>query len=205
MTRLSAFNSKGFTIVELMIATTVFGVLMLIASAAVVSIGQQFYKGIVSARTQAVARGITEDVMRSIQFSASPVRVDSSGGGVQAYCIANRQYVLQENVALSSSSGPIFLSRNNCEPAGWPVASVTDLTGEVTEMMGENMRLAYFRLDPLDAEQQSWRLHLKVVYGEDDLLEDHDTADARCKSGILGAQFCSVSEMDVTVFKRLKV
>ncbi len=68
-------NKKGFTIVELMIATVVFTLVLLMASAAIIEVGKKYYKGITYARTQEVARSVVEEISQSLQFTSQGVKV----------------------------------------------------------------------------------------------------------------------------------
>ncbi|CAN5640987.1 hypothetical protein BH23PAT1_BH23PAT1_3180 [soil metagenome] len=207
-TKLKQSNSQtGFTIVELMIATTVFAVLLLIASAAIVTIGRQFYKGIITARTHSVAVNISEEMSRGIQYSASPPRIIINGN-IHAYCIADKEYVFEKGV-VQDGSDPVFVRRDGCEPSwGGGPSAVDDNPSNFseTELLGDNMRLAELTLDDINT-QSTYSLFVKVVYAPSDndneLLNDPTGPNARCKSGIAGSQFCASSELSVTVHKRL--
>lgn len=59
-------NTAGFTIVELMIATVVFSVILILITTGIIQIGKAYYKGIIGSRTQETARKITDEVGRSI-------------------------------------------------------------------------------------------------------------------------------------------
>ena len=62
---LSYFSGqKGFTVLELMIATTVFSVMLLLTTTGMIQIGKVYYKGLVTAKTQ--------DTVRSISHLAPP-------------------------------------------------------------------------------------------------------------------------------------
>lgn len=65
-------NSEGFTLVELMIATSIFSVILLLLTFGLLGIGQNYYKGRNSVRTQDTARRIMDEISQAIQFSAEP-------------------------------------------------------------------------------------------------------------------------------------
>lgn len=60
----------GFTVVELMIATSILSVILLTVSVMMVNIGRLYYKGINQARIQSDLRNITDDVSQHLKLSA---------------------------------------------------------------------------------------------------------------------------------------
>ena len=64
-------RQAGFTIIELLIATAIFSVIVLIATTVLIRIGQQYYKGVTMSKTQEAGRAVMEDVTRVVQFSSS--------------------------------------------------------------------------------------------------------------------------------------
>ncbi len=71
-------QDSGFTVLELMISTVVFSVLLIGAATMLVQIGRLFYKGVVSSRTQEVTRNITDDISRTLQFGGETPRVPAN-------------------------------------------------------------------------------------------------------------------------------
>lgn len=199
-------KQQGFTIVELMIATMIFGVMMLIVSGSIVAIGRQFYKGIISARTQEVTRNIADELSRNLQFSGSnPTR--RVNGDVVSLCVDETEYIYRVGKKLVDPPGPTmpdeafegivrFDSCGSGSPPAWPP---TTIPSGGTELLGKNMRIV--RLDISDdGTGRAWTVDIKVAFGDSDLL---DGARENCVSGRAGSQFCATSEIKITVFKRL--
>ena len=63
-------KNSGFTIIELMIATSVFAVVLVVAASGILAIGMLYYKGVTSSRTQEAARSISNTIANTIQFTA---------------------------------------------------------------------------------------------------------------------------------------
>lgn len=101
MTKGEANSQRGFTIVELMISTVIFSLILLGASAAIVQIGKKYSKGITYARTQEVARSTVDEIAQSLQFTSQSIRVPNypevvAGSGPAAeYNIYNLIYASQ--------------------------------------------------------------------------------------------------------------
>lgn len=204
-------SQQGFTIIELLIATTVFGVLLLIASTAVVGLSRQYYKGLIQARTQEVARNISEEIANNIRYSTGGI-TSASVGDINYTCIANRRYMYRQGRKLGSPGTPAVLIRDEgcgtaLPPLGAPIA------GQV-ELMGDNMRLALLRITNTGS---LYTISVRILYGDDDLLcspsADGDCAsstptvnagepDVVCK-GQAGSQFCATAETSITVVRRL--
>jgi prepilin-type N-terminal cleavage/methylation domain-containing protein len=105
---------KGFTIVELMIATIIFSLVLLSAMAALVQIGKLYYKGISNARTQELTRNVIAEISQGIQFSRQPVReptlnvgpevalANPDNNGIGFFCVGPRRYTFIIDRKLSS-------------------------------------------------------------------------------------------------------
>lgn len=88
----------GFTIVELMISTGIFSLILVLCASAVVTISRQYHKSSVSVAAQDTARNIIEELSRQLQLAGSyPVNgishFDYAGTGrVYALCIGSTRY-----------------------------------------------------------------------------------------------------------------
>jgi prepilin-type N-terminal cleavage/methylation domain-containing protein len=207
-------STKGFTIIELMIATSVFSVILLIASSGVIQIGRLYYKGVTQARVQETARNISEEISRSLQFSNNG-RVNGSASNI--FCVGDSRYIFHLNQKVSPPEGKHGIleqkigdgSCNDPPPSGGK------------ELLGTNMRVLVFSVEPQSYDGNSYKIHIKIAYGDDELLTHHDnngnridldgangidqTGDLRaalCKAGP-GNSFCAVSELDTIAKRRL--
>lgn len=188
-------SQGGFTIVELMIATTVFSVILLIATIGMLTIGRSYYKGITSAAVQNTARAIADDVGQSIQFGGG-TPIDDVTGGI--YCVGGRLYEYRLNQPLTRTNWVL--------KASTLTGGCADLSSKIDEqeMVGLNMRLMKFTVDQDPGNGSLYNITVRVAQGDNDLLTDTDgngIADS-CVVGA-GGQFCAVSEVSTTVQKRL--
>lgn len=200
-------NSAGFTIVELMIATVIFSFVLLVASSGIIAIGKIYYKGITSSKTQEVTRSIMEEISRARQFSTGNFGSGTTGT-VSAYCFGEDRYSFQTNVKVDTDTGTralvhdIRTNLNLCNP------DINTPTGE--ELLGNNMRLLEFAVAPITGSSNKTNISVKVAYGDNDLLSNHDnngnpngiaSEDALCKGGA-GGNFCATAELETVVVKR---
>lgn len=191
-------NQRGFTILELMIATVIFSVLLLGAATLLVQIGRLYYKGVVSSRTQETVRNVTDDIGRTLQFSGEAITrhnpafrdVATPNGSVRihSFCVGSTRYsyILDGQVSSTVSTYepgenrqnfvPHGLWRDqdpdvnssNCEPKDLLDADVIRASNG-REMLGENMRLYRF-MQPQDNEDGLASYAVGVVFGQDDEL-----------------------------------
>lgn len=222
-------NNAGFTIVELMIATVVFSVLLVVIAGAMIQIGRLYYKGVTAARTQEVARSVMTDITQALQFNngtfndgvtVTPSDDDASGG----FCVGDRLYSYRYGQLVASGKHAL-VSRSvagGCSDASLATSNLRDnnLDSVDRELLGADMRLAKIDVNQL-SDGKSYEVTVRVVYGADDLMCDPDlnncdpnvelnaqqisaARNLSCKSVRSGSQFCAVSELSTIVERRLQ-
>lgn len=217
-------QTAGFTIVELMIATLVFSVVLLLCVFGLLQIGKQYYRGITSSRTQAVARAATDNIVQAIQYGSGNVgktptaAADNEPGDQNTVTIANRRYTYTLGRQLADGSltandlkikTNVGLKEEIMAPDGRTVQSTR-------ELLGKNMWLSQFSIQP---NQSVFDIKIKVLSGSLDLVEDNAKKkfnltdsifepgfildQAHCRTGIAGSQFCALSGLYTQAYKRL--
>ena len=215
-------SQRGFTIIEFMIATMVFSVILLVVTAAILYMSRAYQRSLYASSTQAATSNLVDTVAQSVKFSTAPVVNGGvpSNGSTATYCIGNRQflYVIGRQLGGSNANTTtrnVIVTRqnNNC-----PLNDIitTTPTGSPKELLGRGMRLAKF-----DVVQSGplYTITARVVYGDDEVLCSDmvsgscdspatmtagqlRNADLKCRPGI-GSEFCAVSELSTTVYRRL--
>lgn len=190
-------NSRGFTIVELLIATVIFSLVLLIITAAIIQFSRVYYKGVITSRTQEVARIIVEDAAKSAQFSAGGV-TSGTAGGYNARCLGDRRfnYILDQPLVGSQTHVLTVDNESSCGAYN----STSTLPSDAVELLGENMRLSNFVVTGVG---DTVRIRATIAYGGNDDLDRTDPLNPVCRPVILGGQFCAVSTIETTVNKRL--
>jgi len=185
-------NSKGFTILELLIATTVFSAILLVLTQVVIRLTGTYYHGVIQNQTLNVAKNITNNIVQQIQFTGGyvypkgdPLRWDITAihddttlKKYESYlCIGNNQYVYQLYGINdgNTSNGSLILSYNpQCSTIG-PLlnyGSSWDLRNSNTVSSSYYVNLVpnHMRLVKFDISQQFGNLYkvdVKVAYGAD--------------------------------------
>jgi len=211
-------NQQGFTILELLISTAVFSVVLLLCSTAIIQVGRMYYKGVIANRTQNASRNVVEDVSQAVQLgSAAGSSFFDTGtqnyGGVtiRSYCLGEILYsYAPAGTALGTGAGRIrhVLWKDKpginavCTPLNLTQANPGGVSGQ--EMLGDAMRVVQFLVN--DETINLYSIRLTVAYGGDNDvfklmggIPDYNI----CASSSAGGQYCSVSIINTSAAKRL--
>lgn len=210
-------SQKGFTIVEFMVATTVFSVVLIATTFAITAISRAYQRSINDSRTQAAARNVVDTVAQAVQYSGSdPAMPGSTPANVSSYCFGNRQFIYTLGRQMGSDAGDTksaFLTRvSSC--ATPPDIISAAAPSDATELLSNNMRLSNFSVSEVGGGL--YKVSAKVVYGDNDVLcspavsncatpltpLQAQAPDVLCLAGV-SSRFCSVSDLTVTVQKRI--
>lgn len=71
-------KQRGFTIIELMIATTIFSLVLMICLAAIMTITRMYYQGTLQARTQNRTREIVDEIADELRYQPGDVVVNDT-------------------------------------------------------------------------------------------------------------------------------
>lgn len=215
-------GDRGFTVIELMVATAVFSVLLIVVTVGILQISRVYYRGITESNTQDTARRITDIIAQSIQFSGSNITTtdpEAEPGAAHAFCIGNEQFSYTPGYQVVDDPDPSLHQTYH----GLVQHTVAGCTGSTEpqdvrspsvdgrELLEPNMRLS--KLDVLHVGPNLYRVDVRVVFGDDDLLQspsdpDGELAatrpDASCVGVTAGTQFCAVAELSTIVRKRVQ-
>src|SRR5665213_495951 len=227
--RFSSHNQAGFTIIELLIATTVFAALLLTLMFGVVEISRIYYRGITQTNTQNTARNIMSSISQAIQFDGS-FSTGAGNGSSLAFCAGNTQYTYllgyqleNTNSAPNTQNNHVLVSNTISSPSCPQAQHIGPPGGSAsgTELMANNMRIASLNITPL-SHPGVYSVEIRIVYGADDLLcnpsigppglcsssatmpapADYVGQNVNCKGGS-GSEFCDVSDLSTIVQSRV--
>ncbi len=193
-------NNKGFTIIELLIATAVFSVVLMLVTYGILQIGKSYYKGINATRTQEVARNVIEEISRAIQFSGGQV-TNTSPGSPRHFCVDNNRfsYALDQQVGPNNAPNALVVDKQASCTA--PLDLNVAPPAGARSLLPTGMRLAKMEVTKQNYGQNLYTVTVRVVYGDTDLLDP--ATHSSCRS-TAGSQFCAVSELSTTVQKRIE-
>ena len=186
-------NKNGFTIIELLIATVVFSVVLMVITASIVQFGKLYYRGVVQDRMQETVRNISESVTQTIQFAGVSTPVSfTNGSNITGYCIGNIRYTM------NTLAGSYHLTRDTISSP----CSVAAVGTNRTEFLGTDMQPLKFTINSSLAGKAD-TVAIKIAYGPSDVfLRDMSNNITGCKQVTVGGQFCAISDLTTTVVKR---
>lgn len=208
-------NSQGFTVIELMIATAVFAVVLVVVTAGILQVSRLYYKGVTASNTQNTARSVIDTISQAIQFGGGAVVPTSSGVATptapKVFCIGDQRFTYDlgwqvVDTAPNSTKHQAYHALVQDTLAGCNASSVQALNTQTVlgrELLSPNMRLSKLNVTAIGTNQ--YRVELRIIYGDDDLLKPpQDSATTTCINETAGTQFCSVIELSTVVTKRVK-
>ncbi|MDB5170702.1 MAG: hypothetical protein JWO35_396 [Candidatus Saccharibacteria bacterium] len=204
--RQKSTNQQGFTIIELMIATSILSVILVMATIMMTSIGRLYYKGINQVRVQDNVRSISEGITQRLQLTNMAVADNTDPTQVKAYCVGKTRYTF----VLGSKLGGIVQHVLWRDTLLSGTCRASDFTQPGDELITPNARLTAFSI----AGDSPYIVNIGVAYGDDDLLTNprgssdgtrQDAADGtrvQC-NGDIGQQFCATAYSVSVITKRL--
>ncbi|HEU5004975.1 MAG TPA: prepilin-type N-terminal cleavage/methylation domain-containing protein [Candidatus Saccharimonadales bacterium] len=216
----TALAPGGFTIIELMIATSVFSLVLLVALAGFTSIGRIFYKGVTINQTQNITSQVMNDVTSNIENAASVSTLQKGASyNYYYYCIGGVRYTFNVSPKELDTSQPedyspggnfglvkdILPGATACAepcPTSTGCASGTLPFNKPAEMLGNHMRL--MKLDIASANGELYNVNITIAFGADSAFSDlNDPDKIACTGGQQDQAFCSVTRLSTGVYEGL--
>ena len=208
-------ETTGFTIVELIIATSVFSVILLMCASALIQVGRIYQKGVIGVQTQEVTRSVIASLAEAIQFSGDDIRTIPSNNGSNGFCVDSKQYSYRLDRKLVDTAPNTDQTRHalvvdSVSGCGATTAqNLANVNVNGNELLSPNMRLLQVLIcipGPVDATcpnrppdgSNLYQVSVTVAYGDGDLL-----SAGKCNSIAIGGSFCAVSSLSTTVQKRI--
>lgn len=221
-------KQNGFTIVELMFATVVFSVVLILCLTGLIQVSRVYFKGVTTARTQEAARTLMDEITQAIQFSADLVTISAgpagpdvgsatpASGNYRFICVGDkrisfvidRQQTGVTNEAATQKTTIHAVWVDNVNSCGQVSPGAVDLSlanpsAGGREALGENMRLSRLDVGLVDGPAQLWNVRVGVVYGSQDLIEYVD-GTTKCRPSAIGTQYCAFSELSSMIQRRVQ-
>lgn len=210
-------DKNGFTLVELMIAITVFSVLLLLSAASLTQISRLYYKGVIVTKTQNVSRNIMDDISQAFQFSSgnmTNIGVPDSNG-LRRICIGNVRYTYALNKQINETNKHALWRDKVASSGSCDALNIFDnseiensaTSADGTELLESGMRLKSISIGNNGGIPEIKNINVAVIYGDDDLINFSDSAMTQpvgCKGDVTGSQWCAFSRLFTQVFSRVK-
>ena len=211
-------EQQGVTIVELMIATAVFSVVLLIIIYAFMFVTDDYVKGYIQSFTQATARSIEQQVATDIELSNGYIGPTQSTRRAQGYCIADHRYSFALNKEYTGSpshrNGLLVDTPNGgCTSSTFPLPVLTSSVSQNSqELLDKNMALTCFCISPLNMSNRLYKIEIEVAYGSPP-YNGNCSSGSSCSTSVLttgscpplslGGNFCAYSTLQADVQQRI--
>lgn len=208
-------QNQGFTIIELMIATVVFAIILLMTLGGFVQIGRTFYKGITISRAENTIRTIADSLSADIRLSqvagGTATQSSASDPSVSYFCIGRHIYYFKQGVIFdndsSSSNKPnvsnFGLNRGDMNSSCKDPRAAGNTPTNIQELLSEKMRVSKLLVScSSQADNRLCELSIHIAYGDNDLLAPSaNDPNALCKGAIAGTQFCATADINTSVLR----
>ena len=185
-------NEKGLTIIETIVALSIFSFLIIVSFGVFIFVGRIYYKGLYENATQSVTRSIVDNVAEALRTSGNALEIADVEDGWKAYCIGNVQYSYKENIQLITNvddlnlstsdrqANEVFIATNKCNidattsaHKATPLPKVAPNPGdpkaeERIELLHDRMRVLEFSIERIG--ENLYEISLKIALGGN--LED---------------------------------
>ncbi len=217
-------NEAGFTIVELMIATVVFSMILVIITVGVIAFSNQYYKSVNATATQNTTRNAIDMISQSIQFSGASITETKPANSffcAGGYVFSYGKAILYNGGDTTNANLGLYMQPINgsCKMPSQPFTNGKQL-------LSKNQRVT--NLSVTSAGNNLYAIDIAIAFGEKDVLcsTDGGVASGNCSgSGNLsegpsgnmwgskadslscrsgpGAPYCANSILKTVVEKRL--
>ena len=216
-----AGQQDGFTVVELMLATAVFSLVLLIVTYGVLSFTHGYYAGINSSTTQSTVRNVITTVSQSIEFSGKVVP-NNTGDPLQFFCAGDSLYIYRPGVQYAGTSDintPGLYEQTLTGDCPDSASPPTSLASGGRQLLAKGMRVVLLNVQPKTTT--AYAVDLRIAFGDNDLLcapgavansctsastladTGLTTGDVTCKART-GYQFCSVAGLSTIAAVRIQ-
>jgi len=198
-------QQKGFTILELLIATLVLSILLVLCATAIVTVGRIFYKGNTENKVQQTARNVVNDIAQSVQFGVLPdtsivkgVNDPGTPNEVKWICIGKTRYTFYTKAPKSDTRKYVLWKDQPASCSYLNISGPAAPSVDGRELLGIGMRAP--NIDVV-SNGPLFTVTATISYGDSDLFTDTDFI--KCAGKDKGGQFCASTTINTNVLKRL--
>ncbi|MCA9346308.1 prepilin-type N-terminal cleavage/methylation domain-containing protein [Candidatus Saccharibacteria bacterium] len=217
-------NQTGFTIIELMIATVIFSLVLMVCLAGIMQITKMYYRTVTQNKTREVARSIIDELGESLRYSSaaynsgSPVigpQIELSNDNYIGYfCVGQKRYSYAIDRQVSTKldaerkqiKHALWVDTSQCDGPADLNSANSEPSANGADLVPENMRLFKLSISNVDSSNSVYRIEVGVAYGDDDLLfpkPEENPTELTCEGAINASEFCATVILSETVQKRL--
>lgn len=194
-------SRKGFTIIELMIAISIFAAAMTLVLAGVIFIARQYQQASNRVALEDASRNVHQQVLQSIQFSGIDTE-SATSGSYTATCVGNIMYVYGARAAngaviansadYTAQAEGLFVkdNLNSCNSADVSTANARNI-------LPTGAKVAGFSVSAAGA------VSTQFAKAPTDLLS-FNAGEVTCNTTITGREYCATVKLDSAAARRVR-
>ncbi len=165
-------KKNGFTIVELMIATAVFSLALLVLAVSLLTINHQYFKGISQGNVQTASGNILNNVTSAVEFSNGNYLSSYDSSNYQGYfCVGHTEFLYQLYKIDSNTTVNPLTEINNCiGQTSNPLKACSISNCQYSGLLGNNMQLLNFQITSIDSSLHLFKINLDIAFASKDQL-----------------------------------
>jgi prepilin-type N-terminal cleavage/methylation domain-containing protein len=210
-------KQAGFTIIELMIATTVLSIILLVASSVFLGIGTLYSKGSTASNLQNNLRNVVQSIGNSVEFSSDPITnnnsvttlsVNSQPITLYSVCIGADEYNYVTGVQQGSNDDgndvmQHVLWKDTVTAGTCPSPDQSEITTAALPTGDIDLALPYEVVDNMSVGTgDSVSIDIEGTLAPPNGSDLYDPSTGQC-NGAEGDQFCASAELSTTISRRL--
>jgi len=201
-------NKKGFTLVELLLATALFSFVLLFVTAAFVQVSRAYNKGIIVKRTQETARSVIQEMSRALNTATSGQNttdavISFSNNPDRRLCVGDLRFGWNEGFR-PDTSHETYSNGNNFALVRSDSGSCSDDfdQNQSVEMIDERLIVQDIQINEILAGSV-YNLCVIITVNNDDDVDEGNCANNNTRCNVLaGDTYCDVARLDTTVTLR---
>ncbi len=165
-------KKNGFTIVELMIATAVFSLALLVLAVSLLTINHQYFKGISQGNVQTAASNILNNVTSAVEFSNGSYIGKYNSSNYQGYfCVGHTEFLYQLYKIDNNLAVNPLTEINNCIGLTSNLLKACSVSNcQYSGLLGSNMQLLNFQITSIDSSLHLFKINLDIAFSSKDQL-----------------------------------
>lgn len=211
LSTMKKITNKGFTVVEVLIASLVFTTLLLLCMEGITRIAKVYVKNSSITKANEFSKSFIGDITQQIRYGAEP---KFTPGNPSFLCVSDTSYKISLNGSDGDSPSTDALlkkSYTGCD-SGY---TGLDFNVDSQKIAPSNIRILKFNLANTGTPiTPVWNIDMRVALGAKDLLVDSTNkvltdstanySEAVCRGGIAGSEFCAVISISTSATRRMR-
>jgi prepilin-type N-terminal cleavage/methylation domain-containing protein len=211
-------SDKGFTVIEVLIASLVFTTLLLLSMEGITRIAKVYVKNSSITKANEFSKSFIGDIAQQIKYGVEP---KFTSGNPSFLCVSDSGYKIELNKTQEEDLGPIPINPivKIQDPGCTLYANASNYTGasyNPVNISPVNIRILSFNIiKNTVGTTPVWTIDMRVALGAKDLLRDSankiladdptaNYSEAVCRGGIAGSEFCSVISISTSITRRMR-